>query len=69
MLTEKHLAIVRAALKFLHEEMSNEAGDVSVTNILPKDRRLNKERGCAAVSIGEKCHRSISTFMAKRFSK
>ena len=37
----------------------NEVDDVNVTNILPKVRCLNKERGCVAVSIGEKCHRSI----------
>ena len=31
----------------------NEADDVSVMEIVPKVRGLNKERGCAAVSIGE----------------
>ena len=32
--------------------------DVESPNIVPKDRSLNKERGCAAVSIGEKRQRS-----------
>ena len=47
----------------------NEADDVSVTNIIPKVRGLNKERGCAAASIGEKRHQSQRMFMAKWFSK
>ena len=46
----------------------NEADDESVTEIVPKVRDLNRKRGCAAVSIGEKCHQSILTFMVKRFS-
>lgn len=37
---------------------STEDNDVGVLNIVPKDRGLNKERGCAAVSTGEKLHRS-----------
>ena len=36
----------------------NEEDDVNVTNIIPKVRGLNKERACAAVSIGAKCYRS-----------
>ena len=36
----------------------NEANDFGVTYILPSGRSLNKERGGAAVSIGEKCQRS-----------
>ena len=38
----------------------DEADDVSVVHTIPKIRGLNKERGCAAVSIGEKYHRSVS---------
>ena len=36
----------------------NEANHVGTRKIVPPVRGLNKERGCAAVSIGEKCHRS-----------
>ena len=36
----------------------NEVDDVSVTNIIPKVRSLNRKRGCAAVSIGVICYRS-----------
>ena len=35
----------------------NEADDVSVTIIIPKVLGLNRNRGCAAVSIGVKRHR------------
>ena len=58
--------LVRAVQrKVFTTPVRNEADDVSVTIIIPKVRGVNKERGCAAVSIGEKCYRSISTFMAK----
>jgi hypothetical protein len=35
-----------------------ELKDVESPDIVPSERRLNKKRGCAAVSIGEKRHRS-----------
>ena len=47
-----------AQRKVFTTPVRNGADDVSVTNILPSDRSLNKKRGCAAVSIGEKCYRS-----------
>ena len=42
--------------RFLRHPSATEADDVGVTNIIPKVRGLNRNRGCAAVSIGDKCH-------------
>ena len=42
-----------AQRKVFTTPVHNEADDVSVINIIPKVRGLNRNRGCAAVSIGE----------------
>ena len=44
---------IRDRRKVFTTPVHNEVNDVSVAIILPKVRRLNKVRGCAAVSIGE----------------
>ncbi len=36
----------------------NKANELELPNIVTKNRRVNKERGCAAVSIGVKDYRS-----------
>ena len=47
-----------AQRKVFTTPVRNEADDVSVTKIVPSVRGLNRNRGCAAVSIGEKCYES-----------
>ena len=60
LLRERTKVVVRCAAqrKVFTTPVRNEADDVSVTEIVPSVRGLNKKRGCAAVSIGEKCHQS-----------
>ena len=61
------LELIVCQRKVFTTPVHNEADDASVTNILPSDRGLNKKRGCAAVSIGEKRQPSDVSFMAERF--
>ena len=58
--------------RFLRHPSPAEPKDVESPRIVPSDRTLSKERGCARVCRclhGEGRHRSISTFIAKGCSK